>query len=241
MWGILPPQHTRWNCWPEPLRMENNIGIFPRLFLWVPGSHKGLGLCLCLLGKAPLDLSQAISGCLADFSWSYTHLPLPRALAFALLTTSSALTCPQTALPVENTTFQVLSEVLQIPQPSVPNVSGQERESIPVFACPSGSSHTYGEVETPEFLLPIVASCFACIRNRTPPQILFTLFLVFRRNCNSSHWHNFDSLVNTFISFMMQRENWWLPLCSELFPNPSYINLTPKSSRSNRFCWNPQG
>lgn len=183
----MESSHPNTHVGPEPLRMENNIGIFPRLFLWVPGSHKGLGLCLCLLGKAPLDLSQAISGCLADFSWSYTHLPLPRALAFALLTTSSALTCPQNALPVENTTFQVLSEVLQIPQPSVPKVSGLERGSIPVFSCPSGSSHTYGEVGTPEFLLPIVASCFACIRNRTPPQILFTLFLVFRRNCNSSH------------------------------------------------------
>lgn len=76
--------------------------------------------------------------------------------------------------------------------------------TLPVFACPSGSSPTCGEVGTLE-LFQAMASCLEWTENQTSPQRLISFFLVCRRNCYSTPWHNFDSLSCEILSSSLLR------------------------------------
>ena len=65
---IIPHPHHNTHTL-ETLKMEEELAFSPRLFRWLLWITQGSGShCLGLLGEAYLDISQAIPGCLADFS-----------------------------------------------------------------------------------------------------------------------------------------------------------------------------
>lgn len=67
---IIPHPHHNTHTL-ESWKMEEELAFSPRLFHWLLWiTQRSKSHCLGLLGKAYLDISQAMWGCLADFSWS---------------------------------------------------------------------------------------------------------------------------------------------------------------------------
>lgn len=100
-----------------------------------------------------------------------------------------------------------------------------------------GGGPMYGEVETPELLLQTAASCLEIKHHQEDWFPSFGL----QEKLLVLHWHNFDALSCEILSSALScRGRTDGCLSADLFHNPSYINLTLKSSMSNCFSLNPQ-